>query len=219
MSGDNLPPAGRGPQAKEIRPSKGFNQKYPVLKEDKKMKSMTKVFMVLALVAVICLPGMAMADYTFGSIGLLDNYPAAWLGNGPNIDKIDTYITGGSVTFASSGILADGQYGYATYFAGWTGQEITNTNAIATTGTPSSTVIFDYKFAGSPSSTFTMDVNFYNSGVFQLHEHGVYTAAGAILSDVYDSNQYTAIPLPPTVLLLGSGLLGLVGLGWRRKKS
>jgi hypothetical protein len=28
-----------------------------------------------------------------------------------------------------------------------------------------------------------------------------------------------AVPLPPTVLLLGSGLLGLVGLGWRRKNS
>ena len=29
----------------------------------------------------------------------------------------------------------------------------------------------------------------------------------------------TATPVPPTALLLGSGLLGLVGLGWRRKKS
>jgi len=28
-----------------------------------------------------------------------------------------------------------------------------------------------------------------------------------------------AVPLPPSVLLMGSGLLGLVGLGWRRRKS
>jgi len=27
------------------------------------------------------------------------------------------------------------------------------------------------------------------------------------------------VPLPPTALLLGSGLLGLVGLGWRRRKT
>jgi hypothetical protein len=29
----------------------------------------------------------------------------------------------------------------------------------------------------------------------------------------------STVPIPPTVLLLGSGLLGLVGLGWRRRKS
>jgi hypothetical protein len=28
-----------------------------------------------------------------------------------------------------------------------------------------------------------------------------------------------AVPLPPSAMLLGSGLLGLVGLGWRRKQS
>lgn len=30
---------------------------------------------------------------------------------------------------------------------------------------------------------------------------------------------YGAVPIPPTALLLGSGLLGLVGLGWRRRKE
>ena len=28
-----------------------------------------------------------------------------------------------------------------------------------------------------------------------------------------------AVPLPPSVLLLGSGILGLVGLGWRRARK
>ena len=27
------------------------------------------------------------------------------------------------------------------------------------------------------------------------------------------------VPVPPSVLLMGSGLLGLVGLGWRRRRS
>ncbi len=30
---------------------------------------------------------------------------------------------------------------------------------------------------------------------------------------------FTPVPLPPAALLMGSGLLGLVGLGWRRRKT
>jgi hypothetical protein len=29
----------------------------------------------------------------------------------------------------------------------------------------------------------------------------------------------SAVPVPPSALLLGSGLLGLVGFGWRSKKG
>ena len=33
------------------------------------------------------------------------------------------------------------------------------------------------------------------------------------------STDASAVPLPPSVLLLGTGILGLVGLGWRRRKT
>ena len=29
----------------------------------------------------------------------------------------------------------------------------------------------------------------------------------------------SAVPLPPSVLLMGTGILGLVGLGWRRSRK
>ncbi len=39
-------------------------------------------------------------------------------------------------------------------------------------------------------------------------------------SNLYATNGTPpGVPIPPSALLLGSGLLGLVGIGWRRKKS
>jgi hypothetical protein len=43
-------------------------------------------------------------------------------------------------------------------------------------------------------------------------------ATGTCANDTMEATiSYHAVPLPPSALLLGTGLLGLVGLGWRRK--
>lgn len=49
-----------------------------------------------------------------------------------------------------------------------------------------------------------------------------FTIPEANLSNYYwlmDDLKVNTVPLPPSALLLGSGLLGLVGLGWRRRQA
>jgi hypothetical protein len=48
---------------------------------------------------------------------------------------------------------------------------------------------------------------------------GTATCANDILTGQVGGGGEPQVPIPPTALLLGSGLLGMVGLGWRRKRS
>jgi hypothetical protein len=48
--------------------------------------------------------------------------------------------------------------------------------------------------------------------------NGITSVDGITLSSTY-SGEFSSVPIPATALLLGSGLLGLVGLGGRRRKQ
>jgi hypothetical protein len=48
---------------------------------------------------------------------------------------------------------------------------------------------------------------------------GYGAASGFYVNDIEVNDPVSAVPIPPSALLLGSGLLGLVGLGWRRKQN
>jgi hypothetical protein len=182
------------------------------------MKSL-KLLVVLSMLTVLCLPGMALADYTFSSgYSYIDNYPES--GVGAPVNLIDVFISSGAIAFASPAMQAYLGSGYDAYFVGWTGQKLSDTHAQATTGTASGQVFWDYVFAGSKSNPWTIDWNAYSGSEFKLHEHLWADANGAV-GGYYDIIPYSdplsgPAPLPPTVLLLGSGLVGL-GLLGRRK--
>jgi hypothetical protein len=177
--------------------------------------------MVLSMLTVLCLPGMALADYTFSSgYSYIDNYPES--GVGAPVNLIDVFISSGAIAFASPAMETYLGYGgaYAGFFTGWTGQKLSDTHAQATTGTASGQVFWDYVFAGSKSNPWTIDWNAYSGSEFKLHEHVSVDANGTV-GGYYDTTPYSAplsgpVPLPPTVLLMGSGLVGL-GLLGRRK--
>lgn len=90
--------------------------------------------------------------------------------------------------------------------------------------------IFGFKFDGTTIDFYStrepMLGNFYaKDGVDPTSNHIDVTAwntgltGGTGFISVPDSGDFVVLPLPPSALLLGSGLLGLVGLGWRRRKN
>jgi hypothetical protein len=185
---------------------------------------MIKLILVLALGVIICLPVMARADSTwkFTQLGYYDNYPedssSAVKGA---IDQIDVMITSGALDFADPGMIS-----YGSGLTGWTVNNIDSKCVVATNIAAPTSADWNYVFVGTgPVYPFTLDWNAYYDGDFKVHEHIALSSSGKI-SNYYDTTKYipdpvvrsSVVPLPPSALLFGTGLLGL-GFWPRRKKN
>jgi hypothetical protein len=177
----------------------------------------TKLLLVVALALSICLPGMANATWYFTTQNYYDNYPE---GGYPavSLDKIVFQITSGA-TFEGAGVID-----YGGGWSGWTldshGSYVIATNV----GAPTSAT-WNYQFVGSAVANWSLVWDGYSNGVFKVGESDVvtngqlYTGPRNNGDYYYDAPRAATVPLPPSVLLLGTGILGLAGLGWRRRKE
>ncbi|MGD0827990.1 MAG: hypothetical protein ABSA09_07870 [Desulfobaccales bacterium] len=179
---------------------------------------MKKLILLLALGMLICLPGMAMADWYATDQGWYDNYPAS----GPpayNVDTIDFYITTYGLNFGGNGVVDYGSPG----FSGWS-VITTPYKVVATNGSAPTSATWNYEFTGSPLANYILIWDGYYNGNFVVGEiDTVINGAFQFGSTGYGYYFYdtpiippTPTPVPPSVLLLGSGLFGL-GLLGRRK--
>ncbi|OGR31450.1 MAG: hypothetical protein A2139_05670 [Desulfobacca sp. RBG_16_60_12] len=168
---------------------------------------LVNIVVMVALTAVICLPGMAQADYV-----------QAWMENGYYQGTLQTWDT------AEAFLLSDGNWtGTGLSFAdtSWTATLVNPKYALATGPAHSGNFYFTTS-ATDLTGPFSFDWVLSNHGVIVGVQRSIYTPGGDwsyadLTANPPSENRFPA-PLPPSLLLLGSALVGL-GLLRRRKPT
>jgi len=185
------------------------------------LKTLVKLFILLSLGAVICLPGMASADYIqnwtenglYGTPATYQTWdtaeafllsPGTWIGTGLTINS----GTGWTAT------LINPTYALAT---GNPFISRTQGNFFFTTSATDLTGPFSFDWVLSSGGTIT------KGGTIVGVQRSIYTpGVGWSYADVTANpplENRSHAPLPPTALLLGTGLLGLLGLRRKSKRG
>ena len=207
---------------------------------------MKKMLLLMAMAALFCwLSGQALATTCFNStLNTTGTHDSTFdvLTNYGTVTVTSTDATHATVAFAMSETgTADfdfntGWHNYSAFLnvngtfsasaSGWT----TTTTSQAAAGLGSYNLSAYTYNSNTDGVTFILTA----TGTTTWADAAAVLAANTVGFDaaayVYEDNKSgdpcgyigehpSGVPIPPSVLLLGSGLLGLVGLGWRREKT
>jgi hypothetical protein len=199
------------------------------------LKWLVKVFMILALGAVICLPGLVSASTTIGDPGtdtdwtqrmVEDGYAPYTSPNPSPFNKLEVFMLDGTnltlpffIDFDHTGwssVVVNGSYAVAT------GPTVTPTDLLYYTfqiPDPSTTAReFDYLVWNGDHLVGTQHITWGPGWSYPYFNGDGIQASNGTYYDRSDPEPPLGaeIPLPPSLLLLGSGL---VGLGFLRRRK
>jgi hypothetical protein len=119
-----------------------------------------------------------------------------------NFDSFDTYSLDSSV-FTGAGTINFGGS------SGWVGVVLSD-HITTASGNSTSSITWDYLFAGiSPTYPMVFDINYFFIGNFVGHEQYSINGYSGPYVGGFDLTKYDPVPLPPSLILLASGLLSL----------
>lgn len=191
-----------------------------------KRKLLFTVMAGLVMVALLALtPGMAMADSTFGQLNAGD-WSVNWTENGiyngavQTFDKMEVFVATGNPwqNPAITGFNAG---------SGWAFNSLVNPKYGVASGpayNPSISGNFGFTTNGVDplTSPFIWDMYLSLNNNIVGGQRSTWSNGGWSFTELrtpYPSENRSPVPIPPSVLLFGSGLVGLVGLRWRGRKT
>jgi hypothetical protein len=177
------------------------------------MKSIVKWLLLLSLAGTICLPGMASADYVQGWVenGLYAGSYTAW-------NKAEAFLLSDG-SWTRTGLTINSG-------SGWTAALINPRYALATGDLFDSRTKGNFYFTTSATNLtgpFSFDWVLSNDSGIVGVQRSIYTPGGGWSYVEFTGSppleNRAHAPLPPTALLFGTGLLGLLGLRRKSKRG
>lgn len=183
---------------------------------------------IIALGTLICLPTMAMAWTLPGTF--IENGTDSNGVNYGQFNKIETFMIDGS-TFDAPFIQEVSIAG-----AGWSSTLVNPTYSLATgpltsllgpftveLPDPSSTAhVLDYFVYRDDSLLYSQRITWNGTGsggTYNGWSYPILVSDGSTYTYNGISGTYDRVSIPPTLMLLSTGLLGLLGLRWRSEKG
>jgi hypothetical protein len=187
-----------------------------LLLEEKLMKR-TKLLAVVALALVICLPGMAGAVTTVGDGVIIGSWAQTFNESGlPGVGiftKLETFMLTSGIDFEAPGFN-----GFSS--AGWTTSMPNSDYVVAVKPAGDTNLNWNILFTSAQSTPLAFDFLAWNGTTVLERAHAVWNGGGWAFTPLSAaSGDYNRVPVPPSVLLMGTGILGLAGLAWRRRKE